>query len=64
MKDKNEIVIEIGDTVQAPEPNDSDTYLYEFTGAVQGFHDKFVTVRDGEDECFDIEPERLEITNE
>lgn len=59
MKDKNGKIIEIGDLVDVPDPNPDDAYNHEFQGQVAGFHGDFVSVEDGDNDVFDIEPERL-----
>ena len=61
MKDKNGRKIECLQIVNVPPPNDSDIYNHEFTGVVDGFSGEYVIVMDGDDNCFNIEPERLEI---
>jgi hypothetical protein len=62
MVDKNGYPIEVGDAVLVPEPIDGDDlWNCLFMGIVDGSHYEFVTVVDGDGECFDIEPERLEI---
>ncbi len=58
--DKNNFLINIGDPVLVPQPNDSDLHNHEFLGTVISI-DKYVTVEDSEGDCFDIEPERLEV---
>jgi hypothetical protein len=64
MKDKNGKEIKSGDSVEMPEPNETDMYIHSFVGFVKGFKDEFVTVEDSEGDCFDIEPERLEIVED
>ena len=59
--DKNGKKIYIGMPVNVPEPNDDDMYSHAFTGYVYTVHGEYVTVCDSDDDCFDIEPERLEI---
>jgi hypothetical protein len=59
-KDKNGVEIFIGDIVDVPDPNDTDLHNYAFSGTVDSFHKEFVTVKDGDGDYFDIEPERLE----
>lgn len=63
MKDKNGVEIKKGDSVIVDEPKEdySDMHNHSFGGYVKDFHDKYVTVVDGDGDCFDIEPERLEI---
>jgi len=61
-RDKNGRLIQKGDFVFAdPEPGDT---FYDFQGMVDGFHGKYVTVRDMDDDCFDIEAHKLEILDE
>jgi len=64
MKDKNGRTIEVGMTVEVPEPSGNDIHNFEFRGSVNSFHDEYVTVEDMESNFFDIEPERLEIVEE
>ena len=52
-------LIETGDLVDMPDPNESDLYNHSFEGIVIGFHDTYVTVEDQDGDCFDIEPERV-----
>lgn len=63
MKDKNGKVIEIGMSVDVPEPNASDYHSSDFNGYVDGFRNGYVQVLDGDGDTFEIEPERLEITD-
>jgi hypothetical protein len=49
-----------GDTVQMPEPNGIDDAFSEaFVGTVECFRGRYITVRDGDNEFFDVEPERV-----
>ncbi len=64
MKDKNGKIISIGDSVDVPKPNKSDMHNFEFRGTVYSFEDELVIVVDGDDEYFNIEPERLEVADE
>lgn len=63
--DKNGIEIETGSDVLVPEPNDTDIHNHEFQGVVKSFrttsNGTLVTVEDQAGDCFDIEPERLEV---
>ena len=61
-RDKNGRLIQKGDSVFA-DPESEDTF-YEFQGTVDSFRGEYVTVRDMEDEYFDIEPYKLEILDE
>lgn len=61
MKDKNGIIIKEGQEVLVPEPNDTDIHNNEFVGYVKCFRNGNVVVVDGEDDAFEIEPERLEV---
>lgn len=60
-KDKNGDVIEKGCSVLVPEPDDkfADAHNNEFVGTVVSFHDEYVTVEDGDGDCYDVEPERV-----
>ena len=64
MKDINNTVIKIGQTVLVPDPNNDDIHNHSFVGTVEQFRGEYVTVIDGEGDCFDIEPERLEIQDD
>lgn len=64
MKDSTGLKLEIGQTVIVPDPNDSDIHNYSFAGEVKAFRGDYVVVVDGEGDCFEIEPERLEIQDE
>jgi hypothetical protein len=49
-----------GDTVDVPEPNGTDdAHSNEFRGTIIAFRGEYMTVQDGDGDCFDIEPERL-----
>ena len=60
-----EFYLSVGDNVEMPDPkNDgSDLWNNEFTGQIVNIYDTnsiiYVTVEDGEGECFDIEAERV-----
>lgn len=58
-KDKNGKTIKRFDTVQVPEPIESDIHNFEFTGIVDDFEEGYAVVSDGEGDTFAIEPERL-----
>jgi len=59
--DMNGKAITMFDNVIVPEPNETDLHNFEFTGMVDGFRNGNVLVVDGEGDCFEIEPERLEV---
>ena len=65
MKDINNKEIKIGQSVVMPDPiydsPYSDIHNHSFVGTVKAFHDEYVTVVDDDEDCFDVEPERLEI---
>ena len=62
MLDKNGYPIEVGDAVLVPEPIDGDDlWNCSFMGVVDGFRYENVIVVDGDGDCFDIDPERLEL---
>ena len=64
--DKNSNPIEIGMSVDVPEPNDSDAHNFEFRGCAESFEfdGGYVVVTDGDGNAFMIEAERLEINND
>ncbi len=64
MKDKNGIKIEIGYSVEVPAPSSGDMWSNDFVGTVEDFHGDYVTVIDGDGDCFDVEPERLQLFEE
>lgn len=51
--------VSIGDTVDMPEPTDTDSWNFAFSGNVIGFRCGFAQVEDGDGDVFDIEPDRL-----
>lgn len=63
MKDKNDVKINVGDTVDVPEPNGSDIHNFEFRGTVADVLKEkgTVIVEDGDSDFFEFEPERLEV---
>jgi hypothetical protein len=62
VKDSKGNEITAGDEVLVPDPISGDIHVHSFSGAVEGYHDKYVVVSDGDGDCFDIEPERLTVT--
>jgi len=64
MKDKNGIKIEIGYSVEVPYAESNDIWGSDFVGTVDSFHGDYVTVVDGDGNCFDVEPERLKLFEE
>jgi hypothetical protein len=50
-----------GMTVNVPAPTINDMWQHEFTGTVCDIRPPYVTVCDQEDNCFDVEPDRLTI---
>jgi hypothetical protein len=50
-----------GMIVNVPAPTSKDLWQHEFTGTVCDFHVPFVTVRDQDGDCFDVEPDRLTV---
>ncbi len=56
-----------GDTVLCPDPDYAkyaDSHSHSFVGHVEGFHGEYVTVIDGDGDCWDFEPERLKIEDD
>jgi hypothetical protein len=52
----------IGESVEVPEPNDSDIHNHSFVGVIVGFRDNGnAVVEDGDGDCFEIEVERLKL---
>lgn len=66
MTDKNGVIITRGMLVIVPDPSEKykDEHQHSFQGEVFGFHGQYVTVTDADNLCWDIEPERLEVTRE
>ena len=50
---------EIGDSVEVPDPNDSDIHNHSFVGTIIDFRNGNAVVEDGDGDCFEIEVERL-----
>jgi len=59
--DVNGKSIQAFDEVEVPEPNDSDIHNNAFTGMVDSFRNGFVVVTDMDCNCYELEPERLEV---
>lgn len=59
--DMNGKAIQPFDDVIVPNPNETDIHNFEFQGMVDGFRNGNVLVVDQEGDCFEIEPERLEV---
>lgn len=52
----------VGESVEVPEPNDSDIHNHSFVGVIVGFRDSGnAVVEDGDGDCFEIEVERLKL---
>lgn len=62
--DKNGVLIEEGQFVTVPEPDDTDSHSHSFDGTVAGIRNGNVVVKDQEDNSFEIEPYRLEMSEE
>jgi hypothetical protein len=58
--DKNGNVIDVGDTVDAPDPDETDIYNFAFRGTIVAFRNDYAVVTDQDDNSFEIEPHRLE----
>lgn len=50
---------EIGDSVEVPDPNDSDIHNHSFVGTIVDFRNGNAVVEDGDGDSFEIEVERL-----
>ena len=62
MKDKNGIILKVGQEVIVPEPNTTDIHICEFVGTIADILDNGnVIVEDKDSDFFEIEPERLEV---
>lgn len=65
MIDKNGHDIEVGSEVLVPFPNElsNDTWIRPFVGSVidADEYDEIISVVDKNGECFDVEPNRVEI---
>ncbi len=57
--------LSVGDNVEMPDPKDdgTDSWNHEFVGQITNIYESnniiYVTVEDGDDDCFDIEAERV-----
>lgn len=62
-KDKNGKVLEAGQSVLVPDPNDTDIHNHEFEGTIEntGGAGNLILVVDMENNFYQIEAERLEI---
>lgn len=59
------VIINVGDRVIVPEPNDTDVHNHSFSGTVTEIADnENCIVEDGDGECFEIEGNRLELDTE
>ena len=56
---ENEVFFSIGDSVEVPDPEDSDIHNHSFVGTILSFRNENAIVEDGEGGCFEIEVERL-----
>jgi hypothetical protein len=65
LADKNGKPVEIGDEVQMPFPSEygTDLWSHEFVGTIIDIDEELenITVIDQEDDCWDIDPIRVEI---
>ena len=61
--DKNGNVIKVGDRVDAPDPDETDVYNFAFRGTVVAFRYECAVVTDQDDDSFDIEANRLELSS-
>lgn len=50
---------EIGDSVEVPDPDNSDIHNHSFVGIIIDFRNGNAVVEDGDGDCFEIEVERL-----
>ena len=50
---------EIGDSVEVPDPDETDIHNHSFVGTIIDFRTGNAVVEDGDGECFEIEVERL-----
>jgi hypothetical protein len=49
----------IGMDVEMPEPNDGDSWNNTFVGTIVGEYGGIVTIKDQDDDCFDISWDRI-----
>lgn len=63
--DKDDVPIKVNSPynskVLVPEPNETDIHVCSFEGWVNGFRNGNVIVEGADGDCFDIEPNRLEV---
>lgn len=64
-RDKNYNLIDLGMYVEVPDPDvNEDIWNHSFVGSVLSIDENgYVTVEDGDGDCFMVECERLEITD-
>ena len=51
----------IGESVEVPEPDDTDIHNHSFVGVIKSFRNGNAVVEDGDGDCFEIEVERLKL---
>lgn len=61
--DKLNLLICKGDVVIVPAPIETDLHKNEFVGIVVSVSNDYITVEDCEGDCFDIEPNRIEVVD-
>lgn len=66
MLDKNGFLLEVGQNVVVPDPNDSDIHNHSFVGYVNDILEDRETaiIEDGDSDFFEIEADRLVIKND
>ena len=57
-------VINVGDTVEVPTPDNNDIWMYDFEGYVNEINEDYVIVEDGDGDCFSVEAYRLKIVKD
>ena len=63
IKDKNNIVLNLGNSVilPIPSPFTGDLHDDKFIGVILCIKEHFITVKDGNGDCFKISPHRVEL---
>jgi len=61
LRDKNDQLLEIGQSVDVDSPEEDDMHNFDFTGTVVGYRKGNVLVEDIDENTFELEPYKVEI---
>jgi len=64
LKDSTGRILQVGDSVEVPSPKKNDMWNHDFVADVDSFSEGYVIVRDGDDDCFAVESNRLTFYDE